>query len=410
MTFAILVALGIGLLIGLERERKKGEGPDRAVAGIRTFAIAALLGVVAALTGESLLIAVMAIGVVAFIAVGYARRATSDPGLTTEIALLITYALGALAATQVKLAAVLGVLVALLLVSRSALHDFARKELTDRELQDAIMLAAAAVVVLPLLPDRAIDPWGALNPQLVWRLTVIVMMINAAGYVALRLIGTRWGLPLTGLLGGFVSSAAVIAAMGERHRSEPVLERPAIAAAALSSVATVLQLAIILLASNPRLLLELAPALTAMAVVAGAAGLLLTRRVARSAEVAAPLAGRAFRPRLALSFAALLAVMLLGVSALHRYFGSVGALAAAVIGGFFDAHSSAASIASLAAGGSISADYATVGVGLGISTNTLTKLAMARAIGGSAYLARLAPSLLAMLGAFWLGWAVVILA
>jgi uncharacterized membrane protein (DUF4010 family) len=400
-----MVALAIGLLVGIDRERKKGEGPDRAAAGVRTFAIAALLGAVCALTSLPLLIAVAAIGLMSLTAIAYARSKQTDPGLTTEVALLATFALGVLTATHRQLAAVLGVLLALVLVSRSSLHAFARKQLSDRELQDAVMLAAAAVVVLPLLPDHAIDPWGAINLQFIWRLTVIVMAINGLGYVALRMIGVRWGLPLAGLLGGFVSSSAVIAAMGQRARAEPSLRQPAVAAAASSSVATVALLAAVVATANPSALATLWLALAAMAAVAVAAGVVYGLHASRVTPSPPPSLGRAFQPRAALLFALLLTVMLFTIALLQRVFGASGALAAAAIGGFLDTHSSAASVAGLGGQGLLEERAVSIGVGLAISANTVTKLVVAAVAGGRAYFFRLAPSLLAMLVAFWCGWA-----
>ena len=108
---------------------------------------------------------------------------------------------------------------ALLLISRSWLHQLVRDRLTEREALDAVLLAAVALIALPLLPDRTLDRWGALNPQLIGRLTVVVLLINAVGYVALRVFGARIGLPVTGFLGGFVSSTATIASLGKRART-----------------------------------------------------------------------------------------------------------------------------------------------------------------------------------------------
>ncbi len=150
-----------------------------------------------------------------------------------------TFIIGVLAASQPILAAASGVLVVVLLVLRAPLHSFARAELSDQELRDAVLLAAAAILVLPILPDEPIDPWKVINPRLVWKLTVLIMLVDAAGYVAQRLVGTRAGLPISGLLGGFVSSTAVVATMGKRAQQEPKALPAAVAGAALSNVATV---------------------------------------------------------------------------------------------------------------------------------------------------------------------------
>ncbi len=211
----------------------------------------------AALSGSNLLLAAAALGVITLTALSYHKSHDADPGLTTEIALLATFIIGVLAASQPMLAAAAGVLVVVLLVSRSMLHDFVHLQLSDQELRDAVLLAAAAILVLPLLPDEPIDPWKVINPRLVWKLTVLIMLVDAAGYVAQRLVGTRAGLPISGLLGGFVSSTAVVATMGKRAQAEPATLPAAVAGAALSNVATVVQLAMVLAVSDAVLLGQL---------------------------------------------------------------------------------------------------------------------------------------------------------
>ncbi len=400
---SIAVALGVGLLIGVEREKRKGTGPGRAAAGVRTFAITALLAVLATLSGSIVLLGASALGVVALSVAAYLRSHRDDPGLTTEIALIATFVIGALAASRPMLSASCGVLLALLLYLREKLGSFAQEKLTDQELLDALLLAAAALVILPILPDEPIDPWDAINLKLVWRVTVLIMLINAAGYVAQRLVGAKFGLPISGLVGGFVSSSAVIAAMGERARQQPEALRAAVSGAALSSVATVVQLMLVVSVANPVLLASMWLPLASMAVASVAAGLLFTWHSATSPLEVRALPGRAFNLRLALIFAGLFCALALLVVALQKAFGSSGALAASIVGGFLDAHSTSASIAGLSARGIVDSPLAVQGIGLVITANIVTKLALAR-VGGAQYFGRLAPSLLFIVAAWWLGW------
>lgn len=399
---AILVALGAGLLIGVEREKRTTDDPDTSSAGVRTFSLTALLGVLAGLGGSNILLGVLAAGVVVLAGLSYQRSRQADPGLTTEIALLATFLIGVLAATQLVLAAAAGVLVALLLVMRAPLHAFARAKLSDQELRDAVLLAAAAILVLPILPDEPIDPWQVLNPRLVWKLTVLIMLVDAAGYLAQRLVGARAGLPISGLLGGFVSSTAVIATMGKRAKEEPKVLAAAAAGAALSNAATVAQLGIVLAVSNVALLGQLRWVLVIMGVVMVAyGGLLLVASHGKAAPP--PPTGRAFRLRTALVFAAAFVLIMLLVAWLQRTFGPSWALAGVVIGGFADAHSTTASIGSLTAQQQMTPPVAMIGIGLIVTANTLSKLGFARA-GGSAYFLRLAPGLLLLIASFWLPW------
>ena len=207
-------------------------------------------GVSLSFGGETVLVAaVLVVGALA--AVAYFRSRGADPGLTTEVALLTTFLLGALAVRQPALAAGLAVVVAILLAARTGLHRFVRRVLTEQELHDALLFAAAALVVLPLTPDRNVGPFGALNPRVLWKLAILVMGISASGYVALRMLGPRLGLPLSGLASGFVSSAATIGAMGQRAARQPELRRAAVAGAVLSTVATVVQMVIVLCGHEP---------------------------------------------------------------------------------------------------------------------------------------------------------------
>jgi uncharacterized membrane protein (DUF4010 family) len=166
---AILVALGAGLMIGIERERRIQKDQVAAAAGVRTYAITALLGVLAALSGSQVILAAVALGVVVLTALSYLRTRDGDPGLTSEVALLATFLVGVLAASQLMLSAAAGVLVVMLLVSRAPLHAFVHAQLSDQELRDAVLLAAAAILVLPILPDHPIDPWNVVNPRMVWK-------------------------------------------------------------------------------------------------------------------------------------------------------------------------------------------------------------------------------------------------
>jgi uncharacterized membrane protein (DUF4010 family) len=373
-----------------------------AAAGVRTFAITALLGALAALSGSQVLLAATALGVIVLTALSYRRTRSADPGLTSEIALLATFVTGVLAATQPVVAAAAGVLIVVLLVARGALHEFARTKLSDQELRDGVLLAAAAILVLPVLPDHPIDPWQVVNPRLVWKLTVLIMLIDAAGYVAQRLVGVRAGLPLSGLLGGFVSSTAVVATMGKRAQADATVCPSAVAGAALSQVATVIQLAMVLAVSDAVLLSQLRWPLIAMGVVTASYGALMIR-ANRHRAAPPPVGGRAFRLRTALLFAGAFVFVMLLVAWLQRSFGPAWALAGVVIGGFADAHSTAASIGSLAAQQQLSRDLAAVAVGLVVTANTISKLGFARA-GGAGYFWRLAPGLVLLIAAFWVTW------
>jgi uncharacterized membrane protein (DUF4010 family) len=408
--YAIATALGVGLLIGIERERSKGTGPQRGPGGVRTFALVALAGALAGLAGEGWLVAAGLAVVGAYGTVAYLRASPDDPGLTTEVALVVTYLVGALAMHSSALAAGVGVVVAIVLAARSRLHRFVRERLSERELDDGLLLAAAALVVLPLLPDRAIDPWGVLNPHVIWLLAVLVMAINAAGYVALRTLGVRRGLPLAGLAAGFVSSTATHGAMGSRARAEPQLLGASAAGAALSSVATVVQMLLILGITNLEVLRQLVVPMLLAGVAAVGWGTWNTFHSLRAGGDATVAPGRAFDVRTALVFTGTVTIVMLAAALLTAELGSTGGVVGVIVAGLADTHAAAASGAQLAATGRLEASQAAVAVLGAFSVNSGGKLVVSYATGGTAFGNRVLPGLVAMVALAWLGAWVVSLA
>lgn len=393
-------ALGMGLLIGIDRERAKGSGSERAAAGVRTFLLLALGGAIAELVGP-LGVAIAGAFVVAAIIASYRRTRSDDPGLTTEVAMLATFLLGVLAMRSAGLAAALGVVVAITLASKSRLHHFSREHLTPQELHDALLLVAAAFVVLPLLPDRPIDPWDAINPRRLWTLLVAVMGVSTAGYLALRLFGARWGLAIAGLAGGFVSSTATIAAMGDKARAEPALT-PAFASAGLvSNVGTVVQLAVVLAALSPPLLRHAAAPLLAAGAVAVAAAALSSLRAFGTGLDGHRLAGRRpFEPRHALAFVAIVAGVMLLAAIAQRMLGDDSLPWVLAASGLADVHAATASAAQLVAGGRVDQELALLAMTAALATNSLMKCVMAVLRGGRAYAWRVVPGIVAMVVVF----------
>lgn len=403
LTLAFLVAFGIGLLIGIDRERKKGDGPTRGAAGVRTFTLTSLAGALGAAAGGQILLAVVVLSVAAYASLSYWHARDNDPGLTTEMALVATALLGGLAVSEPAFAAGMGVVVAFLLNARAELHRFVRSVLTGEELRDLLIFAAATLVVLPLLPDEPIGPYGALNLRTIWLIVILVMAVGAAGYVAVRIVGPRYGLPLAGLASGFISSSATIGAMGARAAKEPALMKPAVAGAVLSSVATVVQLAILLAATSlPTLVAFLIPIL-----FAGAAALLyggaFTLWALNDRGTAEETPGKAFSVRTALLFAAILAAVLLGAAALQDGFGEAGVIMAAAAAGFADTHAPAVSIASLVADGRMKPPAAVIAILAAFTTNTVTKIAFAFTAGGTRFAVLVVPGQLLILAAAWAG-------
>ena len=394
-------ALAIGCLIGAERERRKGEGPQRSPAGIRTFALASLMGGVSVVLGGSLLLAVTTAIFAVFSAVAYVRTHEQDPGLTSEAALVLTVLLGGLAQTETATASAMAVIVTVLLAARLKIHHFIAHVISESELADALIFAAATLVVLPLMPDRYLGPFGAINPRTIWKIVVLVMSISAGGYIAVRLLGPRFGLPIAGLVSGFVSSTATIGAMGTRARQEPALARPAAAGAVLSTVATILQLTAVLAATSQSTLHEMRFPLLAAGVAALAYGLLFMFFSARQEAMPSAQKGRAFSLNTALLFASLIAVVLLLSSALNVWLGKAGVLAAAAVAGLADAHAAAVSVASLVSAGKFPVGESVLPILAALSTNTISKIVVATSTGGRRYAMQITPGLLIVIAAAW---------
>ena len=397
-------ALAVGLLIGIERERSKGQGPRRAAAGVRTFTLIALAGAISLELGglPAFLVVAAVIGV--FAAISYVRTFRHDAGLTTEVAMVVTVLLGGLALSEPQVAGALAVVVTIILASRTKVHDWINNVLTDEEVRDGLVLAAAALVILPLLPEQPVDPWGVVDLRKLWTLAVLVMAINGLGYIAVRALGAKIGLALAGLFSGFVSSTATIGAMGSRAKARPELRGGAVAGAAASSVATVVQLTIVVgLVSMPTLAM-LVPSLVLSGLAAIAYAGLFTLRSVRETTQADITPGRPFSPKTALLFVLVVGAALAISTALTNWLGGNGLLIATGVAGLGDSHAAAISAASLAAGGKAELPMAALAVLIGFSTNAISKTVVAFSLGDRRFAFQLLPGIVLMVLAAWAGW------
>ncbi|HYL01551.1 MAG TPA: DUF4010 domain-containing protein [Steroidobacteraceae bacterium] len=397
----LAAALGAGLLVGIERERRKGTGPHRALAGVRTFALTALAGAGAQLTGHRVLVIAGAALLVLLTAIGYWRQRSRDPGITTEVALFITYVIGVIAMSSPSLAAGAAVVITALLASRSSLHRFSVEVLSQAELRDGLIFCGAALVMLPLLPDQSAGWLPAVNPRRFWGLVVLFMALQAAGYVALRGAGPRLGLALSGLASGFVSSTATIAALGARAREAPELRSACVSGALCSTVATVVLLAVVAATVSPDGLRLLGPSLIAGLIAAVAAAAVTLRRRAGKAADSVP-SGRAFNLLYAVGFAALLSTLTAAMAYATSRFGQLAVPLGTALAGFFDVHAAAASALSVTATTSpLPSQQIVRAVLLAVTTNTASKLVAAVSAGGLAYGARVAAGLILVVLAMW---------
>jgi len=219
-----ILALGLGSVIGLERETVMQRGGTPGVAGIRTFAFIGMMGALSGVLGILAHIAFAITGfasVILLIAIAYhGDQKKARVGLTTEITSLLTFVIGLLAAyDQAFLSVTATIAVITVLTLRQYLHKFA-KSLENKEIFAGIQFAIIAFVILPLLPNQTFDPWQALNPYKIWLIVVLISGLNFAGYILNKIFGARKGMAVTGFFGGFVSSTAVNLSLAEQSKTK----------------------------------------------------------------------------------------------------------------------------------------------------------------------------------------------
>ncbi|MFM1813320.1 MAG: hypothetical protein RLZ98_15 [Pseudomonadota bacterium] len=402
------VALAIGLLIGVERgwhEREEPEGSR--TAGIRTHALAGLLGGVFGAVASGLgsggpVLLGMAFFTFSLAIVVFRIRETISEGTfgaTTVVAIMLAFALGALAVLgDLQAAAAAGIAATGLLAAKRLLHDWLRR-ITWPELRSGLLLLAMTFVLLPLLPDRDVDPWQSLNPHRIWLMTIAIAAISFAGYAAVRIAGKHRGILFTGLAGGIVSSTAVTVTLARLARVHKEHTSLLAAGVTLASATMMLRVIAIVGLFNKALLSDLlVPLSAATAVLLAAAFLNFRQAQAPAANDHEMTLDNPFDLRIVLQFGALLAVVLLLSRLASRMLGDVGVLALSVVSGLADVDAITLSMSRLA-GGEIALQTGALAIALAVATNMLSKCALAAWAGGHAIGARFALASLAALAA-----------
>lgn len=401
----LALALSLGLLLGVERERRKNERTHGASAGLRTFGLVGLLGGLMSYLAApyGVLVGAMVVGGLAVSSYVLDPDRDEDRGLTTEVALLLTFVLGALSLSKPMTAAVAAIVSAALLYFRTPLHSFVGQALRENEIHDGLLLLVFAFVILPLAPNTNVGPYDAINPQMIARLMLVVTYISALGYVTQRVMGARWGLVASGFGSGFISSSATIAALGLRAKQDPSVVRSAAAGAIASSIATVVQYGVIVAAIDRALLAHLMIPIGFAFAAAVAATAVLARQARASAEAGDAPNGRAFQILPALLVGGSSALVAVSTAALAGSIGRSGIIVVSSLAGFVDAHATTGSIAALHSGATINSDLAAIALISALTSNTLTKVLMAAVSGPRAYTLRVAAGVALIAGAAWAG-------
>lgn len=395
------VALGLGLFIGIERERSKGEGSTRHQAGIRTFALAVLSGATSFYLGGVTLLSVAVGGTAVLAAISYHRSDKADPGLTTEVALILATLIGGLTISNVTLALALAATVAVVLATKTAAHRFVKNVLTEPEVNDGLIFAVAALVLWPQLPDQYIGPFGALNPHTLGMIVILILAIGACGHIATRILGPRSGLPLAGFVAGFISSTAAIGSLAGRAKRDPTIIASAVAGATLSTVATFIQLALILFTISTATFSAIAPALAAGGLIAAIYGIGFTLRALKTVNPKESVSGSAFSIKTALILVATMAVMLVLAAGLEKMFGQKGIVIGAAVAGIADTHGPSISVASLVASGKLVPEASIVPILTAMTCNAVSKSVMALSAGSIDFSLRIIPGLVLSMIAAW---------
>lgn len=344
-----LVALLIGILVGIEREKKRPAGPAHTIGGIRTHALLALSGAASAWLGQELQLQWLFVVVLASTsAMAIAshvmwRRDGRDaaPSMTSEIAAVCVVLLGGMAATgNQALAVALAVTLSAVLAFKQPLHSLVDRVGLD-DILAGIKLLIASVIVLPLIPNETVDPWQALNPYQLWLLVVLISALSLAGYIGMRWLGPARGAAITGLAGGLVSSTATTLNFArDSRKAGPSANGNAITAGILCAwLVMFLRVATIVALLNQQLLGVLWLPLLAMSLITGALALRYYLAGAAAAgtatDASAPLKNP-FSLSAAIRFGALFAVVLVVVKLAQQQFPGSGLLAVSALAGAAD--------------------------------------------------------------------------
>ncbi len=385
------VALAIGMMVGLERGWQERDDPEgERAAGFRTFALGGLLGGIWGATTLRLGDAgAMALGLAfatfsAAIVLFRYRETGHDKtfGATTIVAAMLVFALGAFAVIgDIKIAAATGVAVMVLLALKTFLHAWLKK-ISWIELRSALVLLTMTFILLPLLPNRTIDPWSAINPFEIWLLTIMIAIISFVGYVSIKAFGARRGILFSAVAGGLASSTAMTLTMARLARQHPAEGKPLAGGALIAGATMIVRVLVVAGLVNVYFLKLLALPLGAAAVALGGFGLFLVHSggAERGAEPAIVLKNP-FELETVLKFGALLTVVTALAKILTAVAGQAGAYALALFSGIADVDAITLSMSRLAGAG-LSVEVAALAIALAAAVNTVSKAVLGWVAGG----------------------------
>ena len=372
-------AIAIGFLVGLQREFAKGGTDREIIAGERTFSLFGLAGALAAMLADELSSALPFLGIILFLglftAIAYFTDARQGRiGLTTEVAIVITIAIGALCYWgYLTLAVAIGIVTTVLLSIKLETDRLARA-LTREDILAALQLAVISAIVLPILPNESFlpPPFDVLNPFKIWLMVVFISGISFLGYVAIKIVGPEQGIGITGLLGGMVSSTAVTLSFSERSNREPDLSKPFVLAITVAWTVMFIRVLIEVSVVNAALLhwVWLPIAAAGLVGLLYCAYLFFAQRTAEKGDVKF---SNPFDLMSAIKFGLLYGLVLLISRAAQMYLGDTGLYLSSIISGLADVDAITLSMAELSKTGVLGMDTAALAIILATMSNTLVK-------------------------------------
>ena len=397
----LIVAILGGAAVGVERQRSgHATGPEARLGGIRTFT---LLGTLAGIAGYlinhggTLPAGLLIAGALGLVVAGYVRASTKDIDATTEVAAVVVVGAGALAGLgQIRLAAALVTLTVLVLAEKPRLHDMVAR-LDEPTMLAAARFAVMSAVILPLLPQGPFGPGPGFKPRELWMLVLLFSGMSFVGYIAQRATGAA-GYPLTGLLGGLVSSTSVTLTFARLSHAHPKQDMPLATGAVAASAMLFLRVAVAVSVLNAALLPTLARYLAAPFAAAAIALLLLAWRSLADRHTAPSMLKNPLQFRAAIEMALLFQIVLFAVHYMRAWIGETGLLATGFVLGLTDVDALTLSMSRSVTSGT-SVDAACRAIATGIVANSLMKAGIAMIVGSSRFKWQAGASLLAMAAA-----------
>lgn len=396
---AFATTLGVGLLIGLERERR----PDSS-AGLRTFALVAMLGCLFALLGEKtggpwILAAGLLVISAAMVASNFsAQQEEQFRGFTTEAAIIVTYGLGAaIWFGYATVAVMLAITTTVLLNFKAELRQFS-KQMTPKDLNSILQFAVLSLVILPILPNQDYGPYNAFNPRQIWWMVVLISGLALSGYLALRIIGARHGAALLGIFGGLASSTATTLMFSRHARDHTDLVRMAAIVILIANVMVMIRLGFISSVVAPGLATPIVIVFVCGIVPGIVMALYGWKALSAAGELPMPEVTNPTELKTAITFGALYAIVLLSAAWLQDIAGNKGLFIVALASGLTDADASVLSTLRLFNLEKISSSEAVIAVTLALMANLIFKIGLVLSIGGGKLARHALPGLIAIGG------------